>query len=163
PLHLLHHSQAARRPRLAPGRRCVARGRAAGRGGREGTTRHFAGYFGLWGRSQICAERRETPCGAVATPRSRARDPPRRRVAAAELDRVGCFRYEGVAGAVANDLAALVPADVKEDRWNRFMARQQATSRRRLKRKVGTRQQIMIDEVGPSVARGRSKADAPEI
>ncbi len=81
----------------------------------------------------------------------------------AELDRVGCFRYEPVRGAAANDLAALVPDDVKEERWNRFMARQQAISKRRLKRKVGTRQQIIIDEVGPSVAKGRSKGDAPEI
>jgi ribosomal protein S12 methylthiotransferase len=52
---------------------------------------------------------------------------------------------------------------VKEHRWNRFMARQQSISTRRLKRKVGTRQQIIIDEVGPSVAKGRSKGDAPEI
>jgi ribosomal protein S12 methylthiotransferase len=81
----------------------------------------------------------------------------------AELDRVGCFRYEPVRGAAANDLAALVPDDVKEERWNRFMARQQAISKRRLKRKVGTIQQIIIDEVGPTVAKGRSKGDAPEI
>jgi ribosomal protein S12 methylthiotransferase len=81
----------------------------------------------------------------------------------AQLDRVGCFRYEPVKGAPANDLAALIPADVKEHRWNRFMARQQSISTRRLKRKVGTRQQIIIDEVGPSVAKGRSKGDAPEI
>ena len=81
----------------------------------------------------------------------------------AQLDRVGCFRYEPVRGAVANDLAAAVPAEVKEDRWNRFMARQQGISKRRLKRKVDTRQQVIIDEVGPSVAKGRSKVDAPEI
>ena len=81
----------------------------------------------------------------------------------AELDRVGCFRYEPVKGAVANELGAPVSDDVKEDRWNRFMARQQAISRRRLKRKVGTRQQVIIDEVGPTVAKGRSKGDAPEI
>jgi len=81
----------------------------------------------------------------------------------AELDRVGCFRYEPVAGAAANDLAALVPDDIKEDRWRRFMERQQVISRRRLKRKVGTRQQVIIDEVGPTVATGRTKGDAPEI
>ena len=81
----------------------------------------------------------------------------------AALDRVGCFRYEPVRGAAANDLAALVPDEIKEDRWDRFMARQQAISTRRLKRKVGTRQQVIIDEVGPTVAKGRSKGDAPEI
>jgi ribosomal protein S12 methylthiotransferase len=81
----------------------------------------------------------------------------------AQLDRVGCFRYEPVAGAVANDLAAPVPADVKENRWHRLMQRQQAISTKRLKRKVGTRQTVIIDEVGPTVAKGRSKGDAPEI
>jgi ribosomal protein S12 methylthiotransferase len=81
----------------------------------------------------------------------------------AQLDRVGCFKYEPVAGAAANDLGAPVADDVKDDRWHRFMARQQAISARRLKAKVGTRQQVIIDEVGPSVAKGRSKGDAPEI
>jgi ribosomal protein S12 methylthiotransferase len=81
----------------------------------------------------------------------------------ASLDRVGCFKYEPVRGAVANDLAAPVPKDTVEDRWHRFMARQQAISRKRLKRKVGSTQQVIIDEVGPTVAKGRSKGDAPEI
>jgi ribosomal protein S12 methylthiotransferase len=84
-------------------------------------------------------------------------------LAEAELDRVGCFRYEPVKGATANDLAAPVPAELKEERWNRLMAHQQAISKRRLKRKLGTRQQVIIDAVGPSVAKGRSKGDAPEI
>src|SRR5262250_1209617 len=82
---------------------------------------------------------------------------------AAEIDRVGCFRYEPVKGAVANDLAAPVPDEVKEERWHRFMQRQQAISTRRLARKVGGRQQVIIDEVGPTVAKGRSRGDAPEI
>jgi ribosomal protein S12 methylthiotransferase len=82
----------------------------------------------------------------------------------ASLDRVGCFKYEPVRGAPANDLgAAIVPDEVKEERWHRFMQAQQKISARRLKRKVGTRQQVIIDSVGPSVAKGRSMADAPEI
>ena len=81
----------------------------------------------------------------------------------AALDRVGCFRYEPVDGAVSNDLAAAVPKQVIEERWHRFMARQQAISKKRLKKKVGTKQQVIIDEVGPTVAKGRSKGDAPEI
>jgi ribosomal protein S12 methylthiotransferase len=81
----------------------------------------------------------------------------------AALDRVGCFRYEPVAGAVANDLAAPVPKELTEERWHRFMQRQQAISKKRLKRKVGTRQQVIVDEVGPSVSKGRSRGDAPEI
>ena len=81
----------------------------------------------------------------------------------ASLDRVGCFKYEPVRGAAANDLAAPVPDEVKEQRWHRFMQTQQKISARRLKRKVGTRQKVIIDEVGPTVAKGRSMADAPEI
>jgi tRNA A37 methylthiotransferase MiaB len=68
----------------------------------------------------------------------------------AALDRVGCFRYEPVRGAPANDLADAVPKDVTEDRWHRFMQRQQKISARRLKKKVGTRQQVIIDEAGPA-------------
>src|ERR1700674_4578663 len=86
---------------------------------------------------------------------------------AAALDRVGCFRYEPVAGAAANDfandLAPPVPDEVRQERWHRFMQRQQAISARRLKRRVGTRQQVIIDAVGPTVAKGRTKGDAPEI
>jgi ribosomal protein S12 methylthiotransferase len=82
---------------------------------------------------------------------------------AAELDRVGCFRYEPVKGAVANELGPAVPDAVKEQRWHRFMQHQQAISARRLKRKVGTRQQVLIDSVGPTVAKGRSRGDAPDI
>ena len=93
----------------------------------------------------------------------------------AELDRVGCFRYEPVKGAVANDLAAPVTDAVKQERWDCFMRHQQSISARRLRRKVGTRQQVIIDEVytrdsrlpdrGPdaAMAKGRSRGDAPEI
>ncbi|HEX3505589.1 MAG TPA: 30S ribosomal protein S12 methylthiotransferase RimO [Xanthobacteraceae bacterium] len=87
----------------------------------------------------------------------------------AELDRVGCFRYEPVAGAVSNDLAAPVPDDVKEERWHRLMQHQQAISQKRLKRKVGSRERVIIDDIGPvpgldpGIAKGRSRGDAPQI
>ncbi len=79
----------------------------------------------------------------------------------AEIDRLGCFKYEPVAGAASNAIGNAVPDEIKQERWNALMARQQKISARRLKRKVGTRQQIIIDEVGPTVSKGRSKADAP--
>jgi ribosomal protein S12 methylthiotransferase len=92
----------------------------------------------------------------------------------AELDRVGCFRYEPVEGAVANGLAPAVADEVKQERWHRLMQHQQAISARRLKRRVGTRQPVIIDELCNSdssrppagamiLAKGRSRADAPEI
>jgi ribosomal protein S12 methylthiotransferase len=81
----------------------------------------------------------------------------------AALDRVGCFRYEPVNGAAANDLAAPVPDEVKDDRFRRFMERQQQISKQRLKRRVGARLHVLIDEAGPTVAKARSTADAPGI
>ena len=81
----------------------------------------------------------------------------------AEIDRLGAFKYEPVAGAASNALPDQVSDEVKSERWNALMARQQKISARRMKRKVGTRQQVIVDEVGPSGAKGRSKADAPEI
>jgi len=83
----------------------------------------------------------------------------------AQLDRVGCFRYEPVEGATANGLGAAVPDAVKEERWHRFMARQQEISQKRLKRKVGSRERVIIDEVDAKSksAKGRSKGDAPQI
>jgi ribosomal protein S12 methylthiotransferase len=81
----------------------------------------------------------------------------------AALDRVGCFRYEPVKGAAANDLAEPVPDEIKQERWHRLMQRQQAISARRLKRFVGTRQHVIIDEIGQGWAKGRSKGDAPQI
>ncbi len=67
----------------------------------------------------------------------------------AALDRVGCFKYEPVRGAAANDLAEPVADEVKQARWHRFMQAQQKISARRLQRKVGTRQSVIIDEAGP--------------
>ncbi len=82
----------------------------------------------------------------------------------ARLERVGCFQYEPVKGAVANDLGlAVVPDEVKAQRHRRFMEAQQAISERILKDRVGKRIKVIIDEAGPTVARGRSVWDAPEI
>jgi ribosomal protein S12 methylthiotransferase len=82
----------------------------------------------------------------------------------AKLERVGCFQYEPVKGAPANDLGlALVPDDVKQDRYDRFMKKQQAISAKRLASRVGRRIKVIIDEPGATVAKGRSQWDAPEI
>jgi ribosomal protein S12 methylthiotransferase len=84
---------------------------------------------------------------------------------AAELDRVGCFRYEPVRGAAANAIAPAVPDEVKEERWHRLMQRQQEISARRLKRRIGRREPVIIDEIGAgwTIAKGRSRGDAPDI
>jgi ribosomal protein S12 methylthiotransferase len=81
----------------------------------------------------------------------------------AQLDRAGCFAYSPVEGAAANALPGMLPDEVREERRARFMAVQAEISRARLARKVGSTQRVLIDEVGPSGAIGRSSADAPEI
>ena len=81
----------------------------------------------------------------------------------AQLDRVGCFQYENVAGARSNDLPDHVPAEVKQDRWDRFMAKAQAISEAKLQARVGQVIQVLVDEVDAEGATCRTKADAPEI
>jgi len=81
----------------------------------------------------------------------------------AQLDRVGCFQYSPVKGASANALSDHVPDEIKEERWHRFMAHQQAISAERLQKRVGTTMAVLIDTVDENGAVGRSSADAPEI
>jgi len=81
----------------------------------------------------------------------------------AQLDRVGCFQYEDVKGARSNDLPDHVPAEVKQDRWERFMEKAQAISEAKLQAKVGRVLEVIVDEVDDEGATCRTQADAPEI
>ena len=82
----------------------------------------------------------------------------------AQLDRVGCFQYENVAGARSNALPDHVPDEVKQDRWNRFMEKAQAISEAKLAAKVGRRLEAIVDEIDEDgIATCRTWADAPEI
>jgi ribosomal protein S12 methylthiotransferase len=81
----------------------------------------------------------------------------------AQLDRVGCFRYENVADADSNALPNHVSKEVTEERWNRFMAAQQKISTARLARKVGKTLPVLIDEIGANGIIGRTQGDAPDI
>ena len=86
---------------------------------------------------------------------------------AAQLDRVGCFKYSPVEGASANALPDPVPEPVKEERLRRFMEAAAAISAARLQRRIGGRERVLVDAVEGSgrgaVAIARSYADAPEI
>ena len=83
---------------------------------------------------------------------------------AAQLDRVGCFQYENVAGARSNALPDHVAPEVKQDRWDRFMAKAQAISAAKLAAKVGKRLEVIVDDIdADGIATCRTWADAPEI
>jgi ribosomal protein S12 methylthiotransferase len=83
----------------------------------------------------------------------------------AQLDRVGCFTYSAIDGAVANDLPDPVPEEIKQQRYERFMQVQQEISTARLQRKIGQVMTVLVDELDEEhpVAVARSYADAPEI
>jgi ribosomal protein S12 methylthiotransferase len=81
----------------------------------------------------------------------------------AKLARVGCFRYEPVEGAKANDLSGAVPDEIKEARWHRFMEVAQEVSAERLAGMIGREIAVIVDEVDEEGALCRSQFDAPEI
>ncbi len=81
----------------------------------------------------------------------------------AQLDRVGCFQYENVAGARSNALPDHVAPEVKQDRWERFMQKAQAISEAKLAAKVGITMDVIVDTVDADGATCRTRADAPEI
>ena len=81
----------------------------------------------------------------------------------ARLDRVGCFTYSEVEGAVANDLPNPVPEHIKQERYEQLMALQQQISSEKLAEKVGKRLVVLVDEIDTeeNIAICRSYADAP--
>ena len=81
----------------------------------------------------------------------------------AQLDRVGCFKYEDVAGARSNDLPDHVAEEVKQERWDRFMEVSQRISAAKLEAKVGRVLEVIVDEIDEDAATCRTMADAPEI
>ncbi len=83
----------------------------------------------------------------------------------AQLDRVGCFTYSPVEGAAANSLGNPVDDEIKQECLERFMARQAEISAQRLKRWVGRRVQVLVDDIDPEQGMliGRTTGDAPEI
>jgi len=81
----------------------------------------------------------------------------------ARIDRVGCFKYENVAGAPANHLGDHVDEDVKEERYNRLMEVARQIADDISKSKIGKTIEVIIDEVDDEGAFGRSWADSPEV
>jgi ribosomal protein S12 methylthiotransferase len=84
----------------------------------------------------------------------------------AQIDRAGCFAYSPVEGAAANDIPGMLPQEVREERRARFMAVAEEVSAQRLRRRIGSTMQVLVDSA-PALGRkgslGRTYADAPEI
>jgi ribosomal protein S12 methylthiotransferase len=82
----------------------------------------------------------------------------------ARLDRVGCFVYEPVEGAAANELGLPpVPAEIAKARHERFMLHQQEISLAKQLARIGSTVKVIIDELTPKGAIGRTMHDAPQI
>jgi len=84
----------------------------------------------------------------------------------AKIDRAGCFAYSPVEGAVANELPGNLPQEIRETRQARFMAVAEDVSIQKLKHRIGTTVQVLIDAApgnGRKGGVGRSYAEAPEI
>ncbi len=83
----------------------------------------------------------------------------------AQIDRIGCFEYEPVTGAPANELGGIVPDEVRRERYERLMEAAQDISADVLGRKVGRTIDVLVDDVEPDTGRaiGRSQWYAPEI
>jgi ribosomal protein S12 methylthiotransferase len=84
-------------------------------------------------------------------------------VDAAQLDRVGCFKYSPVQDAQANALADPVPEPLKQERYDRFMQKAAQISQARLAARVGRRYQVLIDSIEAGRVAARSYAEAPQI
>ena len=81
----------------------------------------------------------------------------------AQLNRVGCFAYSEVEGAVSNALPDHIPEDEKHDRVERFMEVQAEISAAKLSQQIGKRMTVLTDDTGEDFTIARSSADAPEI
>jgi len=83
----------------------------------------------------------------------------------AEIDRAGCFKYEPVTGAPANELEGVVPDEVKDERFAQLMEVAQNVSTEQLAKKIGRTIEVLVDDVRPAEGRAiaRSKWDAPDI
>ena len=84
----------------------------------------------------------------------------------AQIDRAGCFAYSPVEGATANELPGALSDEVREERRARFMAVAEQVSVNKLRQRIGSTMQVLVDSApnqGKKGAIGRSYADAPEI
>jgi ribosomal protein S12 methylthiotransferase len=79
------------------------------------------------------------------------------------FDKVGAFKFSFETGTACEPLGDSVPAEVKEERFNRLMEKQQQISLACNKAFVGRKLDVLFEGYGQGVSIGRSYRDAPEI
>jgi ribosomal protein S12 methylthiotransferase len=79
------------------------------------------------------------------------------------FDRVGTFQFSFEPGTASEPLGDPVSPEVKEERYQRLMERQQAISLEKNQAWVGKTMQVLIEGSGDGLSLGRTYRDAPEI
>jgi ribosomal protein S12 methylthiotransferase len=81
----------------------------------------------------------------------------------AQIDRLGCFKYENVQGARSVEFENQVPEELKQERWERLMQTAQGISEKKLAAKVGKKITVIVDDITEQEAVCRTPWDAPDI
>jgi ribosomal protein S12 methylthiotransferase len=84
-------------------------------------------------------------------------------IEAVRFDRVGAFQFSFEPGTASEPLGDPVPPEVKQERYERLMGRQQAISLEINQALVGRTLQVLVEGSGDGLSLGRSYRDAPEI
>ena len=79
------------------------------------------------------------------------------------FDRVGAFKFSFEPGTTSESLGDPVPAEVKQERWERLMALQQGISLQKNQSLVGKTLDVLVEGYGDGITLGRTYRDAPEI
>ena len=79
------------------------------------------------------------------------------------FDRVGAFQFSFEPGTYSEALGDPIPAEIKQERFERLMKLQQPISLERNQALVGKTLPVLIEGQGDGIAVGRSYRDAPEI
>ncbi|HZD56497.1 MAG TPA: 30S ribosomal protein S12 methylthiotransferase RimO [Anaerolineales bacterium] len=79
------------------------------------------------------------------------------------FDKVGAFQFSFEPGTFSEPLGDPIPAEVKQERWERLMTLQQGISLEKNQTYVGKTLDVLIEGQGEGVSLGRSYRDAPEI
>jgi ribosomal protein S12 methylthiotransferase len=79
------------------------------------------------------------------------------------FDRVGTFKFSFELGTTSEPLGDPVPAEVKEERYQHLMERQQVISLQINQSFVGQTLDVLVEGYGDGISVGRSYRDAPEI